>query len=950
MDALAALVGRDAEREVLADLVRRVPTHGLQVVGLSGPAGIGKSALAEHCLAAAGSAGFRSLTGGCAPLYRDLAYAPLVEALRSLARPEFTRGLPDLGRLFGEMSLPPAPALGEAALERTRLFESVRLLVARASARRPLALLVDDVHWADRGSLELLQYLVRGLTDRPVLVVLGYREDEIDAALGELLDALGRARLLTELRLRGLVAPAVRAMADGLLSGRAPDDLVEMLLVRSGGVPLFVRALVGALVDGDGLYRHDGRWLLAARPPAEVPPAVTALLRSRIERLPAAARAVLELVAVCGGQAEHALVERLLPDDRLLSGLAALRVGGVVAEEVVDGRVRYRVAHPLLAEVAYELLTLVARRRRHAEVARAVREYAPERHGLLGLHVRRAGDEFDRDEALRVLVAAADDALARKAGQEALADLRAAHELAEALDRHELRPGLLDRIGEAHDLAGDRERAVAAWLDAAARHPPGVDRAERMRRAAWLEWDAGRYAQSRHCIDAAAAELAGIEPASVHVNVAVAGTLLAYRADDVDDLLARLPELGRLAERLDSVEARAAVAMARCHVALVDGRHVEARTHLAALLDLAARLGDGHGERARRLGFCIELGWGDLRSARACAEDALKLGRRTGVPSLERSPRANLGLAAFFSGDWNEGLRRAAEVVDLGERIGLPRATALGSAVRGLVMVRSGRFADARDCARRARERLGEQAGADRHLLSLIEPVEASVALAVGDATRAAAIAAASARRNVVLPGLTSAVLAEAQLALGDANGASATADRLAAIGPHAPYPAALAAWIRGRVASDPALLHRAAEELAALGFGYEAAVSRLDLADLCPDEAGELAGCLGLLDRLGAAPAADRARKLLRRNGHRAPTPARHRRTGGLTAREEQVVRLVAEGLSNPEIAARLYLSTRTVTTHLQNVYRRLGLASRAALISYVLRDLPSPGPGEDT
>jgi DNA-binding NarL/FixJ family response regulator len=147
---------------------------------------------------------------------------------------------------------------------------------------------------------------------------------------------------------------------------------------------------------------------------------------------------------------------------------------------------------------------------------------------------------------------------------------------------------------------------------------------------------------------------------------------------------------------------------------------------------------------------------------------------------------------------------------------------------------------------------------------------------------------------------------------------------------------------VQGRLDRNETLLRRAADDLAALGFVYEAAVARLDLAELAPSEVDGFGECLRVLQRLGAQPQVDRARRLLRRLGQRLPAPPRQRRPGRLSPREEQVARLVAQGLSNPEIAQRLYLSPRTVTTHLQNMYGRLELRSRAALTRYVLEELP--------
>jgi predicted ATPase len=402
--AVSPLVGRDAEMRALQTVLGRALGGQAQIVALSGPVGVGKSRLAQECLAVARGRGFLPLLGVCGELAQDLSYAPLVEALRPLVRqaagpgrPALVEGLLDLGRLFGDLSLPPGPALGDPGLERTRLFESVCRLLQRASARQPLALLLDDVQWADRGSLAMLHYLIRGLAGRPLLVLLTHREDEANPALDDLLAGLRRGRSLTEVQLPGLDDQAIGLLAANLLGGEAPAGLLDVLAARSGGVPLFIGALVGSFADTGALYRYDGRWALTPQHPEAVPAVISTLLQSQIERLPDRARRGLDLLAVCGGQIDHALLERLVPADCLLDGLAELRTAALIVEEITDGRIRYRAAHPLICEVAYESLPIVLRRHHHAEVARAVLDHAPEQQGLLAQHVRRAGDEIRPD-------------------------------------------------------------------------------------------------------------------------------------------------------------------------------------------------------------------------------------------------------------------------------------------------------------------------------------------------------------------------------------------------------------------------------------------------------------------------------------------------------------------------------------------------------------------------
>jgi predicted ATPase len=157
IDASGPLVGRVAELAVLNEAIGRAGAGSVEVVAISGEGGIGKSRLASEGLLSAEARGFRTLDSAAGRLQRDLSYAPSVEALRPLvAEAALVDGLSDLSRLFDGLSVPPLVALGDPGLERTRMFEAVRVLIERASIRLPVAILIDDVHWADPGTLALL--------------------------------------------------------------------------------------------------------------------------------------------------------------------------------------------------------------------------------------------------------------------------------------------------------------------------------------------------------------------------------------------------------------------------------------------------------------------------------------------------------------------------------------------------------------------------------------------------------------------------------------------------------------------------------------------------------------------------------------------------------------------------------------------------------------------------
>jgi DNA-binding CsgD family transcriptional regulator len=359
----------------------------------------------------------------------------------------------------------------------------------------------------------------------------------------------------------------------------------------------------------------------------------------------------------------------------------------------------------------------------------------------------------------------------------------------------------------------------------------------------------------------------------------------------------------------------------------------------------------------------LELTLGRHERARSLARTALRLVRTTGVPTLEIAPLGFLGLADFLAGDWDGAERAASELLSLGHRVGSGRAVVFGLTVRALVLAHRGNLASAAACLAEARAGFGERLGADHHAFSLIETIESMVALERGDPARALAAVEGRATSWLIVPPFQLAMLGEAQVAAGQPDAALATAAQIARLDSEAPYLAALAARLTGLAAhqrGDPATARRELR-LAAEGFGqlaipFEIARCQLAWARAAamehPAEAVAAAQeSLIILTTLGARRFADQARGLLRTLGAR-PAPPRRRGppAGGLSQREAEVVRLVAEGLSNAEIGRRLVISPRTVTTHLQHVYARLGISSRVVLVRYATDHLLLDQPVGDT
>jgi DNA-binding CsgD family transcriptional regulator/tetratricopeptide (TPR) repeat protein len=980
------LVGRDAEVGAIAAALDAAAQGAARAVVLLGDAGVGKSRLAEEGTALARARGFLTLHAAASPLHADLHYGVVVEALRPVvrtveagARTRLVEGLPDLGRLFGDVDLPPTTPLGDPNMERIRLFEAVCRLLDRLTGRQPVLLFVDDIHWADPTSLAVLHYVVRGLVERRFLLLVTRRASESSRELDALWSSLRRTERLTELTVGSLDAAGVTALARGLLADDPPSTLIDLLVARTRGLPLFVRALVTTFVDSGRLFRSGGRWMLGPEAVDAIAPELIGLLRSRLDGLDAVDRAVFDTVAVAGGAVGHDLLSMLATaglasgatlagpggaEAELLGCVRRLRGAGLLAEDLVEGGVRYQATHPLLAEVAYDELPAVARRRAHAAIVSALTRLGDADPARQAHHIRGAGDEVDPSTALEVLVAALDTALESKAGAEAAGHAEAAIGLARRLGVDELLPRLREQRAEAIELAGHGEAAIAAWRAAAedsAARGRLVDAARQLRRLALAEWDTGRLGDSQKHIEEATASLASVPIAPVHLAVAETRMRMLARRGKLDELRAEIAELERIAEVTGSRPARAFATWGRADLCLQSGDHRGTERAVRVMMGLAREQGSVLLlEEAHRPAVCNAFSWGDHATAVRLAEEGRRLARETGVPTLEIIEAVCLAFGHYVLGDWDEANGAADEILALSHRVGMRRGAAGALCVRALVHTRRGQLTDAVACLQEARSVYREGFAADRHLLGIGELCEVMVLLTRSDVEAALKVAWSVKSSGLAVAPICLSVLGEVQVAAGDLTGARETASRVAGHGPGAPFGAAVSAWIRGlvaRSASEPKRasveLGRATDGFTGMAMPYEAAVSRLNWAEVlaarAAPEGGEQARAamlaseaLDVLDRLGARPAADRARRLLRQLGVRPTTAARGGGPGRLSARETEIARLVAEGLSNPEIAERLFISQRTVTTHLQRIYQRLGISSRTALTRYVVECVP--------
>ena len=319
--AATPLVGRSIELDRVRAAIERAFAGVGGTLLIAGEEGIGKSRLAAEALVLARQRGFLTLSGTAYALHADLAYAPVLEAIGPFLAGapagrlgQLVRGLPDLSRLFGMSLLRPQSRWetrlwsARGSLKRSPAWWSGSRLTAR------LPLWIDDLHWADHASLDLLHYLARGVADQRLLLLGTYRLDEARPSLGcaRSCGQLQRLGLAEEITLTPLRADAVAKLAAAVLDGKPPETLLSFLHDRAAGSPLYITALIRGMRDGGELFRSGDAWAVGSASLSAVPPVVHDLVLDRLERLNTGERTVVELMAVAGDAASPALLRKSL--------------------------------------------------------------------------------------------------------------------------------------------------------------------------------------------------------------------------------------------------------------------------------------------------------------------------------------------------------------------------------------------------------------------------------------------------------------------------------------------------------------------------------------------------------------------------------------------------------------------------------------------------------------
>lgn len=930
-----AFVGRREELAAgtaLLDEVR-AGTGGAMLL-LAGAAGIGKTRLLAEVCAHATDSGARVLNGGCPPGGDyHVPYAPLVEAFQRLPPSEAT-GLA-LASMVGTRQDGQSLRVDPAA--RQRLFHLVTRMLGGLTEMSPVLLAVEDLHWADQSTLGLLAFTATQLRDRPLLIAGSFRDDELapDHPTRRLLAELSCRERCTTIPLGPLDRRHTAEQLAGLLPAPVEQRLVSAVFARSGGNPFLTEVL--APLGGGG----------------PLPLAVHDLILRTAGDLPPESRAVLRTAAVAGPRVGHDLLAALHPEeDQLMAALRAAIDRHLLVPES-DG---YRFRHALIAEALYGDLLPAERRRTHARAAALLAENPRWGPAVQVAHHWHAAGRLS--EALVAEVRAGQSAAAVHAHLEALESLeRAISHWPAVRDAEQVvgmdRATLLTSAADLADLVGDGVRAIELMRLATA----SVDATREPRRAARLHALHAEHAlcesrddEAQTALDRAGVLLEGTEPdddSTYVVSVTAWAALRRELPEQATTHGAAAVDTGRLTGDL-AVEAVGhmtlgyglaergrlddGIAELRTAVALLDGdtdteKRWPAYYYLTVALRTANRLdeavavaGEGHAQ-ARSRGLeqpygsrlldeeaRTEILRGRLERAGQLIEDAYACGP---TQYVARALDLTFAELALIRGDLATG-REALARVDVDGSLSSRRPTKIHRllGVRIAYALRERRFADVRADLDAALALLpGERLG---QLLAAGVRAEAELAIAARALRDAAAEATAAERIELLLSSASRLLDEPEQRAFGEVCLAEAG---------RSGWESAVAGW-------------------QALGRPHQLAYATWRLAEATlADDRAEAARLLRQAhqqaDAIGAGPLVADIRSAAQLHrvplGEPAAAPALPSARTDLTARELEVLRHLAVGRSNREIAHALFISPKTASVHVTNILRKLNVDRRA-------------------
>ena len=967
-----SFVGRQREMgELTAALEDALSGRG-RLVMLAGEPGIGKSRAAQELAAHADGLGARVLWGRCYEEQGTPAYWPWIQAVRAYVREQDGESIradmgpgasdiatiiPDLREKLPDLELPPDLEPEQA---RFRLFDSITTFFRNSARTKPLVIILDDLHWADPASLLLLEFVAREMADFQLLVVGAYRDVELSRShpLSETLGGLARERLFQRIPLRGLGPKDLELLIEATADIALSPSFAEAVHSHTDGNPFFAIEVIRVLRE-EGELTPTG--LGEGRAGAiRIPEGVREVIGRHLNRLSGECNQVLTVASVIGRGFELGQLSRLIAEPSEEELLEALEegLGASIIEEVPGSATGFQFCHALIQETLAGELSAARRVRLHARIGQALEElYGPdaEAHAAeLAHHFGEAEPILGAKKLVRYSLLAGEQALATYAWEEGLAHFERGLEAREGQPMDAEMAALLFGLGHAQAATAERGQRGEAVTTLRRAFDCYLEIGDTLRAVA--------IAQSRTLARGNSPEAAKI--------LARAFLLVPPESSEAGSLLT--PYIGALG-MLEGDYSRAmeafgqGLAIARraqdttlemattAQAAQVDRFHLHPYRGLEKslrVIELASLVDDPSSEiLGRSVATGCSLGVGDLEGARGHAAAMLPLAERMGQRG--ESARAfwwNAELSRL-EGDW----LRAFEHSDHG-LVAAPRDSRL-LGTRAVLECEMGEIAQ----SQAHQELLLQIWGLGRTTpANYVVPFTALAIAAIARITgvpyrseNAATVAEAALSIQSIIPLNT--LTAKVALALL----AAQVGDQPSAENYYAYLQRHRTTMIASVISVDRLLgllshtlgtYDRASEHFeGALAFCRKAGY-RPELAWTCHDyaetllqrgDSGDRSPAIELLDEslaisteLGMRPLMERVGALQERAQAQPEPPPAY--PDGLSQREAEVLRLIALGKSNPEIAEELFISPNTVAHHVTNILNKSSTSNRTEAATY--------------
>jgi DNA-binding NarL/FixJ family response regulator len=929
------LLEREEELAALQDLVERAAAGSGGLAAIEGPAGIGKTRLLGRVREIGGERGMRILSATASELESGFAYGivrTLFERpLAGLRADEREAVLTGPAQAAGSM-LGVGPALADSPDLALSLQHGLFWLALNLASLRPLLIVLDDAHWADRASLHWLAYLARRVEGTPLGIAVASRPME-PGAEAELVSALAGAEAARVLRPTPLSSAGVERIVASELGEGADAAFAAGCHRVSGGNPLLLAELLRVLAE-DGVEPSPEA---AERLDGMSAPALGRAALARAGRLPGQAVAVLKALAVLGPGAEPARVAAVAavrPSEAresidALAGLDMLSVAAGVS-----------FAHPMLQAGVYEDIGAGERAALHAKAARVLIDAGapPEEVAAHLLHADPEGDPA----LMEVLREAARHAIANG---EALAALPYLRRACAELSVEDQPPEL--RLELARALVACGEEAGLEMLRTACAAAPGP--AQRAALALELGRALGAANRAREAVAVLSTASDGLDGADPELEMLLETTIHLTARNAATPEPAVLGRIKRFSTELpgDSPGERAVLFT-------LAGDRLLSGGSASTVAQLARRVGDaGRMIKAQVAGLLVYCD--ELAEARKLLDELLSDARARGSPLDYVYASAIRCMAALRQGEIGESLADGSSAIEVAEEHGIRLQLGLVFGTYIEALVASGEPQQALACAERYFE-LDDQREVSSHALLLHNRGLAYLAGGEVDAALAdlRATDEAMARWGVSCPGLQPwrATLAEALRSAGDLEAARAAALQAVGLARRfgAARPLGISLLAQASCEAAPAALEILEEAVEVLE-GSEARLEHaralyalgaaLRRANQRAAARERLLTALDLAHRCGSPPLEELAREELAALGTR-PRRALVAGPHALTASEARVAAMAAEGLSNKEIAQALFVTNKTVETHLSRSYSKLGISSRRELDAALANEPP--------